>query len=520
MKRRIGILAVFLLAMPLLWAGGDNEGKPAAGAATAASGTWFDKPVTISMMIPSHPSWPFQKEWYVARMVKERTNVDLQIIDVLDQSSAFDDKVTVAVASGDVPDIIFPIGLSIQKRFGEQGVFANVLDYMAKTPNFKKWLDANKNYAIKFMSADGKLYQYPAKGIEETNRRIWMYRKDIFDKNGLKPPKTSDELLTVLRKLKALYPESYPYAFRNNANDPMQFMLMIAPSWGTDACSTTTGEFRYDWTTKQYVFGPTEDAFRDMIAFYRTLYAEKLIPPNCLTMTTTEWQTMMAGSQAFMTVDYIGRIDFFNVPGRKVTPGYSLEYMPAVKGGAKGTDKFAASALGWYGFLPFSKSAHLDDVVKYCDWWYTPQATELSSWGEEGKTYNVVNSLRKFIDAPAVENVRNKYGLSTNGFYILFDYKAHISTFSPELQNAYTQAMPMDLPENLCPPFTPEEQEIINLTGANIMRHTQEQISRFLLGTRQMSEWGQYVKEVQDLGLEKFRAVYTQALARIMNASK
>jgi putative aldouronate transport system substrate-binding protein len=507
--------------MPLLWAGGATEGKATTGAApAAAAGTWFDKPVTISMMVPSQPAWPYQKEWYVVKMVKERTNVDLKVIDILDESGAFDDKVTVSVASGDVPDIIFPIGLSIQKRFGDEGVFANVLAYLDKTPNFKKWLDANKNYALKFMSADGKLYQYPAKGIEETNRRIWMYRKDIFDKNGLTPPKTSDELLTVLRKLKQLYPDSYPYAFRNNAENPMQFMLMIAPSWGTDAPSTTTGEFRYDWATKQYVFGPTESAFRDMIAFYHTLYQEKLIPPNCLTMTTTEWQTLMAGGQSFMTVDYIGRIDFFNGPGRKATPGYDLEYMPSVKGGAKGTDKMAASALGWYGFLPFSKSAHLADVVKYCDWWYTAQAGELSSWGEEGKTFTVVNGKRQFIDAPTVEKVRNKYGLSTDGFYILFDYQAHISTFSPELQNAYAKSMPMDLPENLCPAFTPAEQEVINLTGANVMRYTQEQISRFLLGTRSLSEWDQYVKEVQDLGLEKFRAVYTQALARIMGASK
>lgn len=58
---------------------------------------------------------------------------------------------------------------------------------------FSKYLDANR------MPPGGPLYALPyysfGAGI--------MYRKDLFDKYGLTPPKTTDELMDVLAKLKA-----------------------------------------------------------------------------------------------------------------------------------------------------------------------------------------------------------------------------------------------------------------------------------------------------------------------------
>ena len=57
---------------------------------------------------------------------------------------------------------------------------------------FPKYLDANR------MPPGGKLYALPyysfGAGI--------MYRKDLFDRYGLTPPKTTDELMVVLEKLK------------------------------------------------------------------------------------------------------------------------------------------------------------------------------------------------------------------------------------------------------------------------------------------------------------------------------
>jgi len=476
-------------------------------------GKLFEKPVTISLMIPSHPSYPYQEDWYIIKALKEKTNVTLKVDAVIDSAGAFDTKLNLVMASGDIPDIISPIGNSIVKKYGDQGAFLDAYDKanLAKTPNFKKWADENKDYVANFSSSDGKVYMYPEKGIEEANRRGWLYRKDIFDKNGLTVPKDEKELYTVLKKLKEIYPTSYPFAFRTTGLS--QFM-MLSPSWGTDY-QDSTHQLYYNTIEKDFIYGPIEDNFKDMITFYNKLYSEKLIPPNTLTMDTKGWQDVMSNGDAFITVDYLSRIDSFNIPLQKTNPSFNLQYMAPPKGGANGVNKFAYSAAGTYGYIVSAKSKQLDNVLKYVDWFYTKEAAELTTWGEEGKTYNIVDGKKKFKpEYGDVAALRKETGLSTFGLYQVFNYDAHVSTFTKDTQTAYEQSRKYDLPMYVSLSFTPEEQEIVNTTGVNIAKATDQQISRFIVGDRNLTEWDKYVKEIKDLGLDKLKAVYTKAYAR------
>jgi ABC-type glycerol-3-phosphate transport system substrate-binding protein len=86
------------------------------------------------------------------------------------------------------------------QSYGYGGFLEPLDDYFKKNPPkyfdqkdvFPKYLDANR------MPPGGPLYSLPyysfGAGI--------MYRKDIFDRYGLKPPKNTDELFDVLDKLK------------------------------------------------------------------------------------------------------------------------------------------------------------------------------------------------------------------------------------------------------------------------------------------------------------------------------
>ena len=56
--------------------GGSDASEP------AASGPVFENPVTISMLAASHASWPFQDDWYVLDVIKDYTNVDLEVTTV------------------------------------------------------------------------------------------------------------------------------------------------------------------------------------------------------------------------------------------------------------------------------------------------------------------------------------------------------------------------------------------------------------------------------------------------------
>ena len=471
----------------------------------------FDKPVKISLLMAAHSTWPYNQDWYVQKLVKKYTNVDLDVSTIVDENNAFFDKVSVTIASGDVPDLIYPIGLEIQSKFNNQGVFANIKDHLDITPNFKKFMEENKEYMLTFTSADGKVYQFPSKGMGESNRRGWLYRKDIFDKNGIKTPATSDELYTVCKKLKELYPDCYPYVARDH--DLLQF-LMVAPSWGTDFHSPTTGYFHYDEAAKDFYYGPVTDNFKEMVTFYNKLYKEGLVNPNFLTATTSEWESLITSEKGFMTLDYLSRIDTFDAAVRPTNPQFTLAYMDPIKGGANGIAKMAASTTEYYGFLPFSGSKHLEEVLKYCDWFYTEQAKDLISWGEEGTAYTVDNGERKFKDATDIKSLRINTGLSTSGFYTLYDFDAQLSLSSKDVKEAYLESQKFDLPLNPNPPFNDEELQWINVQGSALTKHVEESISKFILGSRSLSEWDKYVQEVKDLGLDKFKSIVVTAYNR------
>lgn len=222
-----------------------SSSSASASVSNSESGPLFSEPVTLSMLTPSHASWPFQEDWYVVDLIKEYTNVDLKVTAV--DTSGFSEKLNLTMASGELPDLMFLTDNTTVQQYAPQGAFINILDHLDKMPNFKAWYEENQQYAANYLSADGGLYQFPQQGVEETERRGWLYRADIFEELGLEMPTNKDEFYDVLVKLKEAYPDSYPLAFRSFAGTMAQ-MNMIAPSWGTYYLDITDNRyFGYDY---------------------------------------------------------------------------------------------------------------------------------------------------------------------------------------------------------------------------------------------------------------------------------
>lgn len=510
MKRIVLFVLLSLTSFTLLMANGSQESTSSTDGTSSAEGQLFSSPQELSMMIQSHPSWPYQDNWYVQDAIKNRTNMSLDVNAIIDSNQAFREKLNLTMATGDIPDLIFTNTKEIIKIYGSQGPFLNILDNLDQLPNFSKWLSSNEEYVQKFLSNDGSLYMFPEKGVEEGNRRGWLYREDIFKKHNLEVPTNSDELYTVLKQLKEIYPDSYPLTFRSG----LRQFLMMAPSWGSNwQVSSSNDQLYYDRDDSEWRYGPIEENFKEMVAFINKLYSEELIPLNFMSLTTKEWQDLVSNDKAFVTLDYLTRIDFFNDALRESNPDFTLRYMAPIKGGENGITMMAPTATGFYGMIP-SAMADKDTLLKYCDWLYSDEAADLLSWGEEGVTYNVVDGKRQFIEADSVASIRKQYGLSTYGFFFRFDFSSHMSTFSPLVNEAVEMSRKFDLPENPNIEFTESELEIAQTVGVNIDDHTQQEIAKFLLGNRDMSEWDQYVREVENLGLSKLKEIYISAHQR------
>jgi len=489
---------------------GEPSGKPASASPSAASSAspTASAPLTkhtFSLITESNSSWPYSADWPAWKWIEEKTGAKLN---VTIPPGKMDDAINLAVASGEMPDLLIVKELQQANKFGQQGAFVNILDYKKDMPNFVKWMEKYPDITRAQLAADGKLYQFPNQGFGETNRTIWMYREDIFKKNNLKTPANYEELYQVAKKLKELYPDSYPLTFRISSNR-LQVLNYISANFGT------FDKFFLDKDTKNVRFGPVEPEFRTMIEYMNKFYKEGLIPPDFLSLETKPWQDMMAAGKSFITIDYIGRIDFFNLAVRKDNPSYNLAFMPPPAGGPKGKQQNAYTQVVAGGFAVSSKSKQISDIMKFIDYFYSEDGKLLASWGKEGETYTVENGKKKMkADIVDVTDLRKKTGLATYGTYTWIDYDAHLSLSSKELQAAYAEAPKYDSYYKTSPAFTDSEQEVVSTTEAAVIKSRDENISKFILGERPLSEWDQYVAEQKKLGLDKLLQMYKTAYDR------
>ncbi|MCY9696101.1 ABC transporter substrate-binding protein [Paenibacillus alginolyticus] len=118
-------------------------------------------------------------------MIKEKfpnITIDYNFID----NNTFTDVVTTQLASGGGPDIIEGYDIKWVKN-------GYLLDLTGK-----EFITKFTDNGLKPTNYEGKIYGIPTTGWFEGV----FYNKDIFDKNGLKPPKTFDEWLAIHEKLK------------------------------------------------------------------------------------------------------------------------------------------------------------------------------------------------------------------------------------------------------------------------------------------------------------------------------
>jgi sorbitol/mannitol transport system substrate-binding protein len=189
LKVLIVVAVALLLVAPVLWAGTEGEETPTIRILAFAQGfAWPElfgstgtEKTDLLKKLEKDVGCKIEIEWGDETAVRQKVLTDL-------------------IAHTGRYDIMLAGSAAGIQAYGYGGFLepldnyfkTNPSEYFDPTDVFDKYLDANR------MPPGGTLYALPyysfGAGI--------MYRKDLFDKYGLKPPKTTDELFAVLEKLK------------------------------------------------------------------------------------------------------------------------------------------------------------------------------------------------------------------------------------------------------------------------------------------------------------------------------
>lgn len=499
--------------------------KPAApGGESAAQsqGGLFDEPVTISIMMPSAGNWPYNEAWAAWKYVREATGVHLDMRLV---PSDYQTKIAVTFASPEsVPDMMVFDYKPFADEYSSQGAILALEDFEEQMPNWKKfWSSVDTGEREQLFevrrSADGRTYwpsQYGSAGI--FGLRTWAYRKDIFEKHALQAPTTYEELYDVAKKLKELYPESYPIGAE-------QFFQQVGQSVGPQWKPYFEWWEYYDFDHDTWKFGATEDTMLDMVKTFRKFYEEGLMWPSFVEASAREFNEAVLNSKIFIFPHVQVRLNVLQTSIAQANPEFVLApLVPPVADTGTGIpmmSNFTADTNG-YVLCNTKDEKRIQNTVKFFDWFYSDEACELLSWGREGETYRLVDGKKKFILEPG-EDIRSKYGFQTYGLQQRLDKEAVLDYYVGDVGSAEELQMIMDHIEKTYNPakwiaFNAQEQAVRADLGTAIRSFAQEKISKYLMGQEPLSTWDSFVKNLNEMGVDQLLAVYQSAYDRMRDA--
>lgn len=316
-----------------------------------------------------------------------------------------------------------------------------------------------------------------------------------------------------MKELKKIYPDSYPLSFRDFFNTDGRGFDLFTTQWGTSM------DAYYDFDKQEWRYGPIEDNFKQLLIYFNKLYKESLIPPDILTMVSKGWTDLMSTSRSFFTTDYAVRIDYFNNPMRNENPDANLDLIAPPKGSVPdGKPLFIKGSYAGGGDC-VCNGKNVDNTLKFIDWMYSDEGRELLVWGQEGKTYNVVEGKRQFITDENKTGKEKMYGLMTFGINLRGDPDAVTMAYTKQTLDAlyktdeYTE-------ENYNPElwmdFTKEEKDIKLGISESIKSNMQEHVAKFVTGELDINtQWDAYVAGIKQLGIDKYLGVFKSAYDRV-----
>ncbi len=455
----------------------------------------------------------------VINELRRRTGLNVQITAI--PRSTFSEKAKVLMASQDtIPD--FFNGFSNEEifDFAQQGAFEPVSDYLNELPNFKEiFYDKPEEYGINkdtiknYLGADGKLYHMPKYDTQRDVNHGLMYRKDIFDKHNIKMWSNEQEFLDTLRQLKKLYPTSTPFASKTKSVIFRDFGYMKGLTGSTQFLQY------YNEDEKAWKLMATDPKFKEVLDLIKTMYDEGLIDPEFLTATEPVWtQKMTQKDKAFVTWDFIGRMDQFKEQTLAAIPEYDLRYAPPIN---KKTLTLAKTSAG----AAFKKGKKALLAMKLSDYLISESGARLMTMGVEGVSFEFgEDGFAKYLgfnegEKPSTSVLEEKYGLFIERLYRRFDRKSIYYNFTEKEQEAQDIINNMEgggyWPEDPVPVLSVEEKEICAKYKTSLQKAAEEFATKYVLGTETGdAAWNNWLEKAESLGAKEIIDAYNKAQAR------
>ncbi len=444
------------------------------------------------------------------------------------------DQLQLAFNSGDIPDtIITPTLSSINVvKYASNDLLVPLDEYINEkdTPNIYKMFQDYPTAKGLATLDDGHIYALPSVGdITPTFfESAFFINKAWLDKLGLQIPKTFDDLYEVLKAFKTGDPngngkaDEIPVSFYNNAGYSYPEVLLsgygISAKHGTWDQFLTVNDGKVD-------FAPVREEFKNLIKFYRKLYAEGLLDMECFTQ---DQATFDAKAQS-----KVSQVGFLwtnsNMMGN---PDEYVAIPPLTAEGAAPKLHIHPGAITkatLNNFVITTACENPQTVMKWIDKFYTVEETLQNYYGNAGTSIEKdENGMYRFLE-PA-EGLSQGQMIQNNKLTNVptllreeyLDKYIEKTDFEKEAYEMFEIYRPYINDEVWPRPYygLNEIDEISTLT-TDLFRLVEEKKAKWVVGKADIdAEWDTYIKDLKAMGLDRLIEISQSAYDRYLKNQK
>ncbi|MFF0318061.1 extracellular solute-binding protein [Micromonospora sp. NPDC005252] len=485
------------------------------------------EPVSFSILYNNHPNYPLREDWLFWNELKSRANVTLSPVAV--PLSDYEQKRSLLIGAGDAPMIIPKTYPGQEDAYVSSGAVLPVSDYLDLMPNLQdkisRWnlkpeLDGRRQ-------EDGKFYLLPGLHEKPWQDYSLAIRTDILAELHLTAPKTWDELYTVLKAMKAKYPNVYPFSDRWSKPNPAGNLLnILAVSYGLQGAGWNFQHTSWDANAKKFVYTGATEQYKQMLQYLNKLVSEKLLDPESFTQTDEQARQKLANSKSFViSANAQAVVNDYRPDLAKTNPTATIAKIPLPIGPAGEVNPASRLENGVMISSKARESKNFVAMMQFIDWlWYSDAGQEFAKWGVEGTTF-----VRDAVGKPKLAPDVNVIGLNPKaskhlqkdfGFYNgVFAYGGKPELvqgfFSPEEQE-FQKVLNARPPVAVPPPhpLTDDEREQASLWETPLRDHVYQATLQFALGQRDFSQWDAYLAELKGKNMDTYLAMINKAYDR------
>ena len=452
-------------------------------------------------------------EWWQIVLNKANIKLDMELVD----SSAYGDVVRPRLAAGvDLPDIVLLPGADSDMTYANSGLFIDLADYYdTMAVHLKERMEKFPTLKGSLTTPDGSMYYVPQLTPAEANMRLVMVNRLYLEQLGMTADEitTLDEFTDYARKVKD--------ADLNGNGDTTDEIPIFIRSGMIGLFRMYFGIESEGWYMNEdgtVICTAIDDRYKDFLTWAHDAYAEGLIYNEFATANYDTQTALYSANQTGSIIHFISNCTGYSQtidPEWKFNVDEPIMVPLAISGPNSDRVCWGRAVYGGGGFGITTFCDDPETVFAFMDYLMSEEVAIQTWYGTEGVDYEIVDGEYRFNDVyyDNKDNYLTKMGYNCSALpfgYHLYGAKqcnqvfAAINEFA---QYVWNPSIGYSYKND-------DENEIINAYSADLNTYFSEQQTAFIMGTRSLDEWDDYVATIKAMGVDDMVAVNQAAIDR------